>query len=244
MPRFAILTCLFCAFGRLLAYGDNNVAAIRFAHYEVLSNQYAMAAAAEPTKQLVREFVPKFLALANEDPTDETALRCCEWVIAHCRSHKDDSQLYDAEAFCWDMVGNNLSDSERLPDLCLEAARYPTPARERFLRELPKDYRQPVEVHGHSFLALAELLENKRKMARDSHVLDETAPAEWRQYLGRVDVVELRRESLDLYHHVLTHYAEVPYKLAVKCGKDSETLGDVAAKRLKQPKNNQLARKS
>jgi hypothetical protein len=248
MPALAILIGLICALAPLSAMAEGNIAAIRFAHYEVLNQQYSSVAntpgagSNNHNLRLCREFLPKFLALAKESPDDEAALRCCEWIIVHCRSHSTAGELYAAETTAWEIVANNQSEATRLPALCLEAAKSPSPARERFLRSLPADYRQPVEVHGYAFLALAELLANKAELTSDSRHLDEQAPVELRKYFAAINRVHSRQESVELFQHVLAHYADIAY--IGPTGDTCKSLGERAAQGLLELKSPQLARKA
>lgn len=98
MLAFAVLAGLICELAQAREYDATTVAAIRFAHFEVLSQQFIIAKKADfyppspdmkekelehRARELFQEFAPKFLALAEEDPTDEAALRCCEWIITY-----------------------------------------------------------------------------------------------------------------------------------------------------------------
>ncbi|MCC6511969.1 MAG: hypothetical protein IT423_22920, partial [Pirellulaceae bacterium] len=177
-------------------------------------------------------------------PDDEAALRCCEWIIVHCRAHDRDGDLYEAENAAWQIVASNQSDTTRLPALCLEAAKSPSPVREKFLRSLPDDYRQPVEVHAYSFLALAELLAKKAEFKPDSSNRDDRASTKLREYFANVEPNQLRRESAEIFQHVLDHYSEVPYRFEAQSDHECETLGEYAAMRLGEIKDSQLARRA
>jgi hypothetical protein len=245
MPGLLILTCLTFAFTQVQSHVDE-IGAIRFAHFEVLCQQCKVAVAAAddsphfaPMRKadnpfvatLCREYASKFLALAEENPDDETALHCCEWVIVHGDPTAGDRALSEADAAAWDMMRRYHFYSERLTALCVEAAKHPTAAREQFLRSLPEDYRQPVEVHGTAYLALAEMLAKKRDFVLTINELDNQTLPEWRDYLASAKADQLRRESADLYRHVLAHYAELPYVASVS-ETGENTLGERAAKQL------------
>jgi hypothetical protein len=194
--------------------------------------------------ELCRQFAPKFLALAKEVPEDEAALRCCEWVIALCRSHARDPELYQVEAAAWDMIKSNHAACDRLPAICLEAARVPSSAREEFLRALPNDYRQPVDVHAYAYLALADLLAKKAELKLGSDDRGEELLADQREYMAAIDLARLRRESAELYQHVLTHYADIPYTSDAQNEDECRTLGQLAARRLGELESQQLVRKT
>jgi hypothetical protein len=247
MPARAVLFGLICALIPMRAFAETNVAAIRVAHFEVLSQQFATARKVDsqsPPNQtekpevehhrtkLFRDFAPKFLALAEENPTDEAALRCCEWIIAYGIPSGSDREFYEADCTAWKMIGQHQTFSERMPLLCAKAAQFPTEERERFLRALPNDYRQPVEVHGMAFLALADLLVKRCQLAADAKLTLEKSSPEWRDYIASGDPQQLLAESEELYRHVLAHYSEHPFPINGLGNTESQTLGELATQKL------------
>ena len=252
MLAFAVLAGLICELAQAREYDATTVAAIRFAHFEVLSQQFIIAKKADfyppspdmkekelehRARELFQEFAPKFLALAEEDPTDEAALRCCEWIITYGVPAGGDREKYEADCTAWKMIRQHLSLSERMPLLCVKAAQYPTLEREQFLRDLPNDYRQPVEVHGMAFLALADLLAKRCELASEKKEAFEKSAPEWRDYITAGNRSQLLDESEELYQHVLDHYADLPLPVNASSMGKARTLGVLATRKLKALKN-------
>jgi hypothetical protein len=192
------------------------------------------------------QYLPKFLALAEENPTDETALHCCRWIFDRCANVGNSERvIYEADSAAWRIVTKHQTQCEELPLLCLRAVQYPTAAREQFLRSLPDDYRQPVDVHGYAFLALAELLTHRYKIAANGGPNKWPAPIsnfeehsqreislDWKEYMNVADPEALRKEACDLFRHVLAHYADIPISVSEPSFRDFKTLGEKAAKSL------------
>ena len=208
----SVAALLVCALSSVQISNDADVTAVRCAHYEVLCRQYASAVAdsqaGEPESHVCCQFLPKFMALAEENPSDEAALKCCQWIVMHCGpTMKTEPALYEADSAAWDLIRNHQTASKQLSLMCLIAAQQPSPAREDFLRSLPQDYRQTVEVHGHAYLALAELLAKKHEAPIDR--IHPTASEEWQAYTRAVDRERVHAECRELLMHVIAHYPEV-----------------------------------
>src|SRR5690606_12919645 len=136
MLALAVLAGLICALAQTQAYDATTVAAIRFAHFEVINQQCTSArkagfqslssdAQGEELKRratkLFHDFAPKFLALAEEDPRDEAALRCYEWIITYGTPTGGDRMQYEADCTVWKMIRQHQPLSERMPLLCMQA---------------------------------------------------------------------------------------------------------------------------
>src|SRR5262245_56218359 len=84
-------------------------------------------------------FIPRFLELAESQPDDETAFRCCQWIVDRTYNvANSDKLIFDADQKAWEILAAHHSHREDLPMLCLRAISYHGPARERFLRLLVK----------------------------------------------------------------------------------------------------------
>lgn len=228
-----------------------------------LCERYDAALAAHRSKELPEEptdaqwiehndawpgwaYLPQFLELAQASPEDETALKCCQWIFDRCGNvGNSDKRILAVDAAAWQLIARHQTTSQELPLLCLRAVQYPSPAREQFLRELPRNYRQSVEVHGFAYLALAELLAHRYEMALgggpanwpepktdlERHRLEQLAPV-WKEYMSAAEPERLRHESCELFRHVLDHYSDIPVTVSAPYFRDIKTLGEKAAKSL------------
>ena len=196
----------------------------------------------------LQKYVQKFAELAQANPEDETAFQCCQWIIAHCGiAGSSDKELYVADSTAWEIIARYHDMHPDLPLLCLEAARFPTAAREKFLRDLPEDWTQTVEVHGYAILGLAELLAKKYEAVLtnnpanwsdtqgeyENFVRAQASP-EWKEYMSKSDAEEIRLESSELFQDVLDHYADISLITADSNLRGTETLGERANKSFQQ----------
>jgi peroxiredoxin len=169
------------------------------------------------------QYLPRFVALAEADPTDDAAYQCCLWI--RDRSYNvgnDDQGIFAADQKAWQIIASHHANGDDLPQLCLDATAYPGPAREDFLRALSHNTGLSNEHAGFAKLALAELLvnkcdyleavqkESKRSQAEDRKFMDSRRAPESADYLARQSATDLRTESSALFHDVLDHYGDVP----------------------------------
>jgi hypothetical protein len=196
----------------------------------------------------LRKYMQKFSELAQANPEDETAFQCCQWIIKHCGyAGSSDKKLYNSDSTAWQTIARYHEMHHDLPLLCLEAARFPTASREKFLRDLPEDWTQTVEVHGYAILGLAELLAKKYEAvltnnpanwsdtqgAYENYVRAQVSP-EWKEYMAISNAEQVRLESNELFQDVLDHYADISLTVSDAGSGDIATLGERASKSLQQ----------
>ena len=131
------------------------------------------------------EFAPRFVALAESEPSDETAFRCCEWIIERTGNvGNSDRAIFSADQKAWEILAKHQSGRTDLPMLCCKAVQYLGPAQERFLRGLLKRPNLPRESAGFATLALGELLAHKCEYIEYLQ-MQETAspPDDWSKYV-------------------------------------------------------------
>ncbi|MFO0788545.1 MAG: TlpA disulfide reductase family protein [Pirellulales bacterium] len=190
-------------------------------------------------------FIPRVLALAEANPEDDTAFRCCEWIITKNPGFAGDRAKFDAEQKAWAILAAHHANGDRYSELCLEAAQSASPAREHFLRDL---LAQPTisKVHaGYATLVLAELLtrkidfaeyfQKKRKPSADDplydHLQSRYDPA-YVEYLSGTDIHTTKNEIAHLLRTVIDRYGDVPNSLSKPGFRDMKTLADKAKKSL------------
>ena len=193
------------------------------------------------------DFAPRFIALAEAKPDDDTAYQCCLWYFKTLNGLAiDDRALLESDEKAWRIIAANHSTGDEVPKLCFEAAQTPGPAREEFLRALLTQPNVSPQHVGYATLALAELLSQKAEYAErwqhrlDSpsrlsvvgkHIQSRVDPA-FTKYLTNSTVADTRNESAKLFRTILIHYADVPNTISAPSFRDIAKLGDKASKSL------------
>lgn len=189
----------------------------------------------------VWQYVPKFLALAEADPSDDTAFQCCQWIFDQSGSFAGDHIQFAAEQKAWTIVAAHHAAGDRVPQLCLEAAHSPSPVREQFLRDLLKQPNLSKEHAGHVTLALAELITLRVHRAEDvqkwqnrpevellNHLRSRYAP-EFAKYISDTNINACNAETAELLRTVIDRYSDVPNTVSRH---HMATLGDRATQNL------------
>ena len=191
------------------------------------------------------QYLPRFVALAEADPTDDAAYQCCLWIRDRTYNVGNlDQGIFAADQKAWQIIASNHAKGDKLPQLCLDATLYPGPAREDFLRTLSHNTALTKEHAGFAKLALAELLvnkcdyleavqaESKRSQAEDRKFMESRRTPEGVDYLATQSSADLRTESSALFHDVLDHYSDVPCNVEKAHFRRVATLGKRAEQQL------------
>jgi peroxiredoxin len=190
-------------------------------------------------------FVPRFLALAEANPEDATAFRCCQWIVAKNPGAAGDRAKFEAEQKAWAILAAHHANGDRFPELCLEAAQSASPAREQFLRGLLKRPNLASEHIGYAKLALAVLLIKKMDEAElfqkefksppqgslINHIKNRLVP-KFLSYVSDTNADVCKAESVQLLHAVIERYGDVPNTISKPYFRNMATLGDKAKKSL------------
>lgn len=160
---------------------------------------------------ITKRFLPRFVILLEENYNDEAAFKICQWIIDRCEKFGNfEKAMFDADRIAWEVMAARHLHNREISKLCLLAPRYPSRAREQFLRVVGNDYTQPVEAHGLAALALGELLSEKCRLRSEDSVDNGSVCAEWHDYIaaGDTDIVreecrERFREARENYGHIL-----------------------------------------
>ena len=238
-------------------------AADRLADFEKLNDEYAAAEKAfherpqiekPTTADNVRsyeswpgwEFAPRFVALADSEPSDETAFRCCQWIIERTGNvGNSDRAIFGADQKAWEILAKHHLGRNDLPMLCCNAVEYFGPAQERFLRGLLKREDLSRESAGFATVALGELLAHQCEYL-DIVQTQETAspPDDWSKYvesrrapdwgkdLVPANAAKFKAESIELFRNALARYADVPVTITAPYFRDLKFLGEKASKSL------------
>jgi len=68
------------------------------------------------------KYILRFQALAEARPDDETAFRCCEWIIDRTSNvGNEDRLIFNADQKAWEIIAAHHTDRDDLPMLCLRA---------------------------------------------------------------------------------------------------------------------------
>jgi thiol-disulfide isomerase/thioredoxin len=247
--------------GLLLALSRPALAADRVAELERLTTEYAAAEQkffdlpTEPeltdAESIQRyeafpawEFLPRFLALAEARPDDETAFRACQWIIDRERNvGNDDRRIYRIDQRAWEIIAAHHAGRDDLPTLCLRASEYPAPAQEKFLRALLKQEGLKHDGRGFATIALAELLAKShgriefyanRPAGKTEFVkfLERQRDPDWEKALAPANAPQLKAEAAGLYRKVLAEYADVPVTISEPGFRRLKNLGEKASKSL------------
>jgi peroxiredoxin len=191
------------------------------------------------------QYLPRFVALAEADPTDDAALQCCLWICDRTYNVGNmDQGIFEADQKAWQIIASHHAKGDKLPQLCLDANSYPGPAREDFLRALANDAGLTKENAGFAKLALAELLRNKcdyseavqkeskHSEGEDRKFMESRRAPESLGYLAKQSAADLRTESSALFREVLDHYSDVPCSVEKPHFRRVATLGERAKQEL------------
>ena len=251
------------AIGLLGMLGPMASAADRLADFEKLSSEYTAAEKAfyerpetenPTTADNVRgyeswpgwEFTPRLVALAEAEPSDETAFRCCQWIIERTGNvGNSDRTIFSADQKAWEILAKHHSGRSDLPMLCCNAVQYLGPAQEQFLRELLKRQGLSRESAGFATLALGEFLAHKCEYIEYLQMqVTASPPDDWTKYVeGRrapdwgkdlvpENAAKFKAESIELFRDVLGRYADVPVTITAPRFRDLKLLGEKASKSL------------
>jgi peroxiredoxin len=189
------------------------------------------------------QFIPRFLALAEAKPDDETAFRCCQWILARMREGgNEDERVYRADQKAWEILAAYHTRRPELPLLCFQTVNRCGPAQEQFLRGLLRRKDLSRENRGYATVALAELLAQKCEMietyqpfpARDefTRFYYQKRSPEWGKDLIPANAPQFKVESIRLFRDVLDHYADVPVTVTARNFEGLKHLGEKASKSL------------
>lgn len=186
-------------------------------------------------------YLPRFVAIAEEAPDDEASLQACRWIIDSCRNcGVSDARIFSAEKKAWEVVDEHHGDDDSIAQLCLEATQYETPAREAFLRQMASRTDLPNDAQDYALLALAEYMAKRAEVRtawpEPTNDFDKHLPAahasQWNDYSFHADPSKSREEGLALLKRVIAEHADKPFKLTAGGFRDVKTFGDKARKSL------------
>jgi len=193
-------------------------------------------------------YLPRFLAIIEDDPSDDAALVASRWIVE--QSNHQGSQwapLFEADAIAWGLLEKRQLPAEEIDRLCWEAQARPSPAREQFLRETIARNNLPASAQANARAALAGLLAEQYHYAEmgdawkwwqwpeDKYFefLATRLDPKWIKYATSSDAQALRQESIELYHRVRDEYSDISSANATGyVGRDLATLGQHAEQRL------------
>jgi hypothetical protein len=157
-------------------------------------------------------YLPKYLKLIEDAPDDHAAFEACRWIIAHASQNRLTQKTWlDADETCWRVIAKHHYFHPELAALVLAAGQNASPARETFLKNIPYDWTQTVEVHGHALLSLAELKVRKYELllAKSVTTSDAEVAEEWATYMADIALAQLAGEVHVLYRDVVAHYSHI-----------------------------------
>jgi peroxiredoxin len=189
------------------------------------------------------QFLPQFVALAEADPKDEAAYRACMWIFDRTSNVGNaDVAIFEHEQNAWRIIAAHHAEGDKVPRLCLQAANYPGPAQEEFLRGLLQKPNLSREQAGFAALALAEMLvrrldsiealHGERPNNEFANHLKQRRSPKWGKELTLANVDKFKTESSQLFRLVLDRYANVPCTISMPYFRDIAKLGDKAKKSL------------
>lgn len=184
-----------------------------------------------------RGLARRAIGLAEENPDDPVAAAALLWII-----EEGSLQVYDSHERRVDevskamdlMVRHHLAD-EGLGRVCLELVLYPSPLRDKFLREV-YEKSPDREVRGRACLSLAQYLATKAEAARlftppltaekQEHVKG-TYGWDYLERLLDCDPRSLQEEAEQLFRQVKEEYGDIAYAR----GTQHTEIGQIHAKR-------------
>lgn len=193
-------------------------------------------------------FLPKFLAIVENDPSDEAALAASQWIVQQGNQIGPEwTPIYVAETTAWRAIGEHQLSEEEISQLCLTiATRQQAPSREAFLREMAARKDLPGNAPAIAAVSLAEYLAQRFHGLEAGgfeswwagpedeyfgYLRTQLAP-EWVEYSTNRDAQSFRREAIELFRQVLDQYADTPFTLTAPGFRDLKTIGDKARKSL------------
>lgn len=187
------------------------------------------------------DYLPRFLKLAEAQPDDEAAYRCCEWIFDRTRNvGNEDKAIFDIEQKAWDILAAHHAGRSDLPRLCLRATERDGPAQQRFLRGLREQIDLSREYKGFATVALAELLAKKIELIEyresrpplttevEKHFERRESP-DWGQDLIPANAAKFKTEAIHLFREVQANYADVLITISAKGFRNAKNLGEKAA---------------
>ncbi len=188
-------------------------------------------------------YTPRFVALAEANPDDEAAFRCCQWIIERTRNMgNSDQRMFDADQEAWKILAAHHTQRPDLPMMCCQAVQYFGPAQEQFLRGLLERKDLSRENMGFATTSLGELLahdfdyceevtpsENSSPQDEFREYLRRKESSEWKKNLIPTNASKFKAESIQLFHDVLTKYADVPITISAPYFRVHKNLGEKAS---------------
>ncbi|MCO6048127.1 TlpA family protein disulfide reductase [Aeoliella sp. ICT_H6.2] len=191
-------------------------------------------------------FLPRFLKLATENPDDDAAYECCQWILQCINAVGNSEQrAFSADQIVWHILAMHQTHRDELPLLCLQAAQFPGPGREQFLRKLQNDADSSHKVQGFAITALAEMLSQKYEIAStrqrrrghgssnefNEYVRSRECP-NWKLYIEQGKPEEYRQDAIELFREVLSRHQDIPVSITAPSFRNLDTLGEKAAQSL------------
>jgi peroxiredoxin len=188
------------------------------------------------------QFLPRFVAILEADPTDEAAYRACMWIFDRTGNVGNaDEAIFEHEQNAWRIIAAHHAEGDKVPRLCLQAVKYPGPAQEEFLRGLLHKPNLSREHAGFATLALAEMLVRRLESIEALHGerpaaagnefanhMEQRRSPEWGKELTLANIDKFKAESSRLFRVVLDQYADVPCTISMPYFRDIAKLGDKA----------------
>ena len=182
------------------------------------------------------------LALADSEPSDETAFRCCKWIIQRAKTvGNTDRAIFSADQKAWEILAKHHLGRSDLPMLCCNAVLFLGPAQERFLRGLLK--RQNLERESAGFsppwrwqscFRGGEYIEHLQMRETGSpsddwiKYVDSRRASDWGKDLVPENAATFKAESIKLFRDVLGRYANVPVTITAPRVRNLKILGEKA----------------
>jgi thiol-disulfide isomerase/thioredoxin len=192
------------------------------------------------------QYLPRFLAIAEAEPSDEAAYRACMWIFDRTGNvGNDDLHMFDAEQQAWRIIAAHHAKGNKVPELCLEAVQRFGPAQEEFLRGILKQKDLPREHVGFATMALGESLAHKFQYLESFQAggdptsdnefaafLKKRRSPDWGKDLSPANAARFKTESAELLRTVLREYSEVPNTISMPYFRRITKLGEKAQKSL------------
>jgi hypothetical protein len=237
---FAIVLCLYSLFAEIEVEPDRENQ-LKYLHSEYSAalevhrgneNLDLTATRASAQSDVATLYLPKYLELAKSAPEDDIAFQACRWIITHGSMQQLQQEAWhEADKTCWRLIAKHHYFHPDMAALVLSAGQQPSAAREAFLENLPNDWTQTVEVHGHAILGLAELKVHKYEWLLEHSAgttADSEASEEWIAYMNGNKLEHHRAEIRELFQDVLNHYSSINISGLSDGTADSLTLGERA----------------
>lgn len=189
-------------------------------------------------------YLPRFLELAEAQPDDEAAFRCCQWIIDRTRNVGNrDKLIFYADQKAWQILAAHHTSRADLPMLCLRAAEYHGRAQEQFLRTLLRRQDLSRDSLGFATIALGEALSETldliewtthrpRSRSEYQEFRDRREAPEWGRDLTPANAAAVKNEAMRLFREALASYADVPVKITAPGFRRLNNLGEKAKKSL------------